>query len=297
MKHQAQKQAVPDPLAFGTGNSLQTRRVAIQAQGLTKDYGSGENLVHALRGVDVGFEQGRFTAIMGPSGSGKSTLMHTLAGLDTVTSGHVYLNGADAAGLGRKQGRRHGGGSRTIDLTRLNDNQLTLLRRHSLGFIFQSFNLLPMFTARQNILMPLILDGADPDPTWLDLLVRTLGLEGRMNHRPSELLGGQQQRVDIARALIAKPSIVFADEPTGNLDSASSTEVLSFLRDSVRELGQTIIMVTHDAFAASFADRALVFADGRIVADQDRPTVDSMNALLSQEIMASAATASLVQDS
>lgn len=295
MKHQAQTQSVSDPLAFGKGDPVRTGRVAIQAQGLTKDYGSGENLVHALRGVDVGFELGRFTAIMGPSGSGKSTLMHTLAGLDTVTSGHVYLNGADAAGLGRRQGRRHAGGSRTIDLIRLNDNQLTLLRRHSLGFIFQGFNLLPMFTARQNILMPLILDGAVSDPTWLDLLVRTLGLEGRMNHRPSELSGGQQQRVAIARALIAKPSIVFADEPTGNLDSASSTEVLSFLRDSVRELGQTIIMVTHDAFAASFADRALVFADGRIVADQDRPTVDSMNALLSREVMASA-TASPVQD-
>ena len=178
-----------------------------------------------------------------------------------------------------------------VDLTKLNDNQLTLLRRQSLGFIFQSFNLLPMFTAKQNILMPLILDGVKPDTAWLEVLAKTLGLEDRLSHRPSELSGGQQQRVAIARALITKPSIVFADEPTGNLDTASSTEVLSFLRDSVRELGQTIIMVTHDVFAASFADRALVFADGRIVADQDRPTVDSMNALLSEEVMASTATA------
>ncbi|MBI0106232.1 ABC transporter ATP-binding protein [Bifidobacterium sp. B14448H7] len=263
-------------------------QVAIKAKGLTKDYGSGENLVHALRGVDVEFERGRFTVIMGPSGSGKSTLMHTLAGLDTVTSGHVYLNGTDAAGV---KGSRHGGRRGVVDLTKLNDNQLTLLRRQSLGFIFQSFNLLPMFTAKQNILMPLILDGAKPDAAWLEVLAKTLGLEERLSHRPSELSGGQQQRVAIARALITKPSIVFADEPTGNLDTASSTEVLSFLRDSVRELGQTIIMVTHDVFAASFADRALVFADGRIVADQDRPTVDSMNALLSEEVMASAATA------
>ena len=265
--------------------------MAIKAKGLTKDYGSGENLVHALRGVDVEFERGRFTVIMGPSGSGKSTLMHTLAGLDTVTSGHVYLNGTDAAGVKGKRTSRRGGRRGVVDLTKLNDNQLTLLRRQSLGFIFQSFNLLPMFTAKQNILMPLILDGAKPDTAWLDVLAKTLGLEERLSHRPSELSGGQQQRVAIARALITKPSIVFADEPTGNLDTASSTEVLSFLRDSVRELGQTIIMVTHDVFAASFADRALVFADGRIVADQDRPTVDSMNALLSEEVMASTATA------
>ena len=290
MKHGAKTRASSDP-SSGAGKPRQIAQVAIKAKGLTKDYGSGENLVHALRGVDVEFERGRFTVIMGPSGSGKSTLMHTLAGLDTVTSGHVYLNGTDAAGVKGRRARRQGGRRGVVDLTKLNDNQLTLLRRQSLGFIFQSFNLLPMFTAKQNILMPLILDGAKPDTAWLDVLAKTLGLEERLSHRPSELSGGQQQRVAIARALITKPSIVFADEPTGNLDTASSTEVLSFLRDSVRDLGQTIIMVTHDVFAASFADRALVFADGRIVADQDRPTVDSMNALLSEEVMASTATA------
>ncbi|MBW3087831.1 ABC transporter ATP-binding protein [Bifidobacterium sp. 82T24] len=237
--------------------------VAIEAIGLTKDYGEGENVVHALRGVDISFARGRFTAIMGPSGSGKSTLMHTLAGLDSATSGHILFNGAD--------------------LTRMNDRQLTLLRRSRIGFIFQSFNLLPMFTAEQNILMPLTLAGAKPDRAWLRTLVRTLGLEQRMDHRPNELSGGQQQRVAIARALITRPNIVFADEPTGNLDSVSSAEVLEFLKRSVRELGQTIIMVTHDAVAASYADRAIVFADGRIVADEQHPTADRMNTLLMEE--------------
>lgn len=297
MMYGIRTQAAFAPSADGRNDQAQTAQMAVQALGLTKDYGSGESLVHALRGVDVGFERGRFTAIMGPSGSGKSTLMHALAGLDTVTSGHVYLNGADAAGVEEGRTGRHDGGQGAVDLAALDDDQLTLLRRRCLGFIFQSFNLLPMFTARQNILMPLILDGAKPDAAWLDLLVGTLGLEGRLSHRPSELSGGQQQRVAIARALIAKPSIVFADEPTGNLDTVSSTEVLSFLRDSVRELGQTVIMVTHDAFAASFADRALVFADGRIVADQDRPTVDAMNTLLSEATGASAELAAPVANS
>lgn len=230
---------------------------------LVKDYGSGNNTVHALRGVNVAFEKGKFTAIMGPSGSGKSTLMHTLAGLDSATDGHVIFNGDD--------------------LTRMNDNQLTLLRRRDIGFIFQSFNLLPMFTAEQNILMPLTLAGAKPDRQWLRLLVETLGLKERLNHRPNELSGGQQQRVAIARALITKPKLVFADEPTGNLDSVSSAEVLSFLKRSVNELGQTIIMVTHDAVAASYADRALVFADGQIVADVNKPTADQMSELLMRE--------------
>ncbi|TPF97294.1 peptide ABC transporter ATP-binding protein [Bifidobacterium sp. UTCIF-39] len=237
--------------------------VAIEAIGLTKDYGEGDTVVHALRGVDVCFEQGRFTAIMGPSGSGKSTLMHTLAGLDSATSGHILLGGED--------------------LTAMNDRQLTLLRRKRIGFIFQSFNLLPMFTAEQNILMPLTLAGAKPDRGWMRTLVRTLGLEQRLNHRPNELSGGQQQRVAIARALITRPSVVFADEPTGNLDSVSSAEVLDFLKRSVRELKQTIIMVTHDAVAASYADRAIVFADGRIVADEPNPTADRMNELLMEE--------------
>ena len=236
---------------------------AIEAIDLVKDYGNGENAVHALRDVNVAFEQGRFTAIMGPSGSGKSTLMHTLAGLDSATGGHIMFDGAD--------------------ITTMTDNQLTMLRRHKIGFIFQSFNLLPMFTAEQNIIMPLTLAGEKPDLAWFDLLVTTLGLKQRLGHRPNELSGGQQQRVAIARALIARPQLVFADEPTGNLDSVSSAEVLSFLRRSVNELGQTIIMVTHDAVAASYADRAIVFADGRIVADETDPTAERMNQLLMQE--------------
>ena len=244
-------------------DAIKANNTAIEAIDLVKDYGSGSNAVHALRDVNIAFEQGKFTVIMGPSGSGKSTLMHTLAGLDSATSGHVMFDGKD--------------------LTRMNDDQLTLLRRHQIGFIFQSFNLLPMFTAEQNILMPLTLAGAKPDRQWLRLLVETLGLKERLNHRPNELSGGQQQRVAIARALITKPKLVFADEPTGNLDSVSSAEVLSFLKRSVNELGQTIIMVTHDAVAASYADRALVFADGQIVADEQRPTAESMNQLLMNE--------------
>ncbi|ATO42285.1 peptide ABC transporter ATP-binding protein [Bifidobacterium asteroides DSM 20089] len=269
---------------------------AVSARQLTKDYGQGSNTVHALRGIDVNFDQGRFTAIMGPSGSGKSTLMHVLAGLDTVTSGHVYMA---AHLLHSKSGDRHHppiDQAGRVDLTRLDDRQLTLIRRRHLGFIFQSFNLLPMFTAKQNILMPLVLDDVRPDTSWMEQLVETLGLSERLDHRPSELSGGQQQRVAIARALITKPSIVFADEPTGNLDTASSTEVLSFLRDSVRELGQTVIMVTHDAYAASYADRALVFADGRIVADRQNPTVKAMNDLLAEQVSAGTADDSQVQD-
>ena len=235
----------------------------IQAIDLVKDYGEGEGVVHALRDVNVSFDRGRFTAIMGPSGSGKSTLMHTLAGLDSATSGRILFDGAD--------------------LTRMNDRQLTLLRRDRIGFIFQSFNLLPMFSAEANILMPLTLAGRKPDMRWFDLLVDTLGLRARLGHRPAELSGCQQQRVAIARALIAKPKLVFADEPTGNLDSVSSAEVLGFLRRSVDELGATIIMVTHDAVAASYADRAIVFADGRIVADEAHPTAERMNQLLMAE--------------
>jgi putative ABC transport system ATP-binding protein len=257
----------PDHTALVAGpgrkKMMMANPVAIDAIDLVKDYGSGENVVHALRGVNVSFEQGRFTAIMGPSGSGKSTLMHTLAGLDSATSGRIIFGGAD--------------------ITTLNDNQLTMLRRHEIGFIFQSFNLLPMFTAEQNIIMPLTLAGSKPDRRWFDLLVDTLGLRQRLGHRPNELSGGQQQRVAIARALISKPAVVFADEPTGNLDSVSSAEVLSFLRKSVQELGQTIIMVTHDAVAASYADRAIVFADGRIVADEDHPGAQTMSSLLMDE--------------
>ena len=255
------------PLPAKPHGDVQPQRTAyptaIEAVDLVKDYGRGDNVVHALRGVNVRFEQGRFTAIMGSSGSGKSTLMHAMAGLDRVTSGHVMF------GRG--------------DLTEMNDNQLTTLRRTQIGFIFQSFNLLPMFTAEQNILMPLTLAGKRADLMWFDLLVRTLGLEGRLKHRPDELSGGQRQRVAIARALIAKPKLVFADEPTGNLDSVSSAEVLNFLQHSVNELGQTIIMVTHDAVAASYADRAIIFADGRIVADVPNPTAEHMSELLMKE--------------
>ena len=235
----------------------------LSVQNLHKSYKVGNEKYEVLKGVSLEVQKGEFVGVMGPSGSGKSTLMHTLAGLDSATGGHIIFNGDD--------------------LTRMNDNQLTLLRRRDIGFIFQSFNLLPMFTAEQNILMPLTLAGAKPDRQWLRLLVETLGLKERLNHRPNELSGGQQQRVAIARALITKPKLVFADEPTGNLDSVSSAEVLSFLKRSVNELGQTIIMVTHDAVAASYADRALVFADGQIVADVNKPTADQMSELLMKE--------------
>ena len=233
--------------------------IKVKVEKLQKSFGSLE----VLKGIDLEVKEGEVVCLIGPSGSGKSTLMHTLAGLDCATGGHIIFNGDD--------------------LTRMNDNQLTLLRRRDIGFIFQSFNLLPMFTAEQNILMPLTLAGAKPDRQWLRLLVETLGLKERLNHRPNELSGGQQQRVAIARALITKPKLVFADEPTGNLDSVSSAEVLSFLKRSVNELGQTIIMVTHDAVAASYADRALVFADGQIVADVNKPTADQMSELLMKE--------------
>lgn len=221
---------------------------AIEAIDLVKDYGNGENAVHALRGVNVAFEQGRFTAIMGPSGSGKSTLMHTLAGLDSATGGHIMFDGAD--------------------ITTMTDNQLTMLRRHKIGFIFQSFNLLPMFTAEQNIIMPLTLAGEKPDLAWFDLLVTTLGLKQRLGHRPNELSGGQQQRVAIARALAAKPQVILADEPTGNLDSATSDEVLALLGESSRRFHQTIVMITHDPQVAARADRTIRIEDGRIVAQR-----------------------------
>ncbi len=232
------------------------REAAVRARGLTKVYGRGEAEVRALAGVDVDFAAGEFTAIMGPSGSGKSTLMHVLAGLDAATSGSAFL------------GR--------TDVTTLDDDALTRLRRDRVGFVFQSFNLLPMFTAEQNILLPLELAGAKADRAWFDTLVATLGLGQRLTHRPSELSGGQQQRVAIARALIAKPEVVFADEPTGNLDSRSGAEVLSFLRRSVRELGRTIIMVTHDPTAAAYADRVVLLADGRIAGDIVDPTPEAV---------------------
>ncbi len=229
---------------------------ASRARGLTKVYGSGAAAVRALDGVDVDVAQGAFTAIMGPSGSGKSTLMHLLAGLDEATSGTVHLG--------------------DTEITSLGDDALTRLRRDRIGFVFQSFNLLPMFTAEQNILLPLDLAGRAPDRAWFDTLVSTLGLRERLTHRPSELSGGQQQRVAIARALITQPEVVFADEPTGNLDSRAGAEVLSFLRRSVRELGRTVVMVTHDPTAAAYADRVLLLADGHIAGDIADPTPESV---------------------
>jgi putative ABC transport system ATP-binding protein len=226
------------------------------ARNATKVYGSGEALVRALDDVTVEFPSGRFTAIMGPSGSGKSTLMHCLAGLDTLSSGSVSIGNAD--------------------LSQLNDRQLTQLRRDHVGFIFQAFNLVPTLTALENITLPSALAGRKPDRAWLDHVVDTVGLRSRLSHRPSELSGGQQQRVAVARALASKPQIIFADEPTGNLDSRTGAEILSFMRTAVREFGQTIVMVTHDPTAAAYADRAVFLADGRIVDEIHEPTANAV---------------------
>jgi len=229
---------------------------AVAAVDLVKVYGHGDTAVRALDGVTVGFGRAQFTAIMGPSGSGKSTLMHCLAGLDTATSGQALLGGTD--------------------LTVQPDRVLTKVRRERIGFVFQSFNLLPQLTAAQNITLPLELAGRRPDKPLFDHLTGVLGLTERLGHRPSELSGGQQQRVALARALVARPEVVFADEPTGNLDSRSGAEVLSFLRTSVRDLGQTVVMVTHDPSAAAYADRAVLLADGRIAGDLERPDLNSV---------------------
>jgi putative ABC transport system ATP-binding protein len=220
---------------------------AVQATGLVRRYGEGETAVHALRGVDLGISTGELTAVMGPSGSGKSTLMHILAGLDRPTEGSVHIAGSD--------------------ITTLGDNELTLLRREHIGFIFQFFNLLPMLTAEENIVLPLSLAGVKADKDWVSDLTAKVGLADRLSHRPSELSGGQQQRVAIARALVSRPTIMFADEPTGNLDSRTSGEILELLRDMVAGLGQTTVMVTHDAHAAAIADRVLFLDDGHIVRD------------------------------
>ncbi|MGN9782323.1 ABC transporter ATP-binding protein [Nonomuraea sp. ZG12] len=229
---------------------------AVLAQALTKVYGQGDAQVHALREVDVAFATGAFTAIMGPSGSGKSTLMHCLAGLDTATSGTVHIGDVELTGLG--------------------DKQLTLLRRERIGFIFQAFNLLPTLTAEENIRLPLEIAARQPDQLLFDRVIDTVGLRDRLGHRPAELSGGQQQRVAVARALISKPQVIFADEPTGNLDSRSGAEVLSFLRTSVRELDQTIVMVTHDPMAASYADRVVFLRDGALVTEITSPTPQSV---------------------
>lgn len=230
--------------------------VALRAVGLSKQYGSGEAAVIALDNVTLDIASGQFTAIMGPSGSGKSTLMHCLAGLDSPSRGDTFLG--------------------DTKLSSLDDTQLTLLRRKRIGFVFQSFNLLPAFTARQNIMLPLELAGVRPDEQWFDMLVSTLGIQDRLSHRPAELSGGQQQRIAIARALMTRPDVIFADEPTGNLDSRSSEQVLRFLQRSVRELGQTIVMVTHDPITASFADRVLLLADGELARDIDAPTTEAV---------------------
>ena len=243
-----------DNVAAVTNAAPTNPTAAVRAESLTKIYGEGEARVVALDRVTVEFERARFTAIMGPSGSGKSTLMHCLAGLDSVTEGRVFL--AD------------------VDLTTLDDKALTMLRRDRVGFVFQSFNLVPTLTALENIRLPLDLAGREPDAGWLDTVIDTIDLRDRLSHRPSELSGGQQQRVACARAMIARPDVIFADEPTGNLDSKSSNEVLDFLRRSVDETGQTIVMVTHEPAAAAFADRALFLADGQIVESLDDPTAE-----------------------
>ena len=217
-----------------------------------KVYGSGDNEVRALDGVTVQFERSRFTAIMGPSGSGKSTLMHCLAGLDDLTDGAVYIG--------------------ETYLAKLNDKQLTELRRTAVGFIFQAYNLVPTLTAEENITLPLLLGGNKGDEQWINRVIDTVGLRSRLRHRPSELSGGQQQRVAVARALASQPTIIFADEPTGNLDSRTGAEILDFMRLAVRELGQTIVMVTHDPVAASYADRVIFLADGKIVDEMLEPS-------------------------
>ena len=224
----------------------------VEAEDLRRRYGEGEAAVDALAGVTVTFPAGRFAAIMGPSGSGKSTLMHILAGLDRPTSGTVRIGG--------------------VDLTELGDRELTQLRRDRIGFIFQTFNLLPVLNAQENILLPLSIAGRRPDREWFDRLIDTVGIRDRLTHRPAELSGGQQQRVAVARALISRPTVVFADEPSGNLDSKASNDVLELLRHAVDDFGQTVVMVTHDAHAASFADRLLVLADGQILHDGEAVT-------------------------
>ncbi len=243
------EQNVTDPNRPGTASV-----VAARCEALTKVYGEGETRVAALDGIAVDFARGQFTAIMGPSGSGKSTLMHVMAGLDDATSGQSWIG-------------EH-------DLSALDDKALTRIRRDRVGFVFQAFNLVPTLSALENITLPIDIAGRKPDQEWLDRVVDTVGMRDRLSHRPAELSGGQQQRVACARALASSPEIVFADEPTGNLDSRTSADVLSFLGMSVRTLGQTIVMVTHDPVAASYADRVLFLADGRIVDEMADPTAD-----------------------
>jgi putative ABC transport system ATP-binding protein len=231
-------------------------RVAARAVDAVKVYGQGDAAVRALDGVTAEFPAQQYTAVMGPSGSGKSTLLHCLAGLDNLTSGHVYIG--------------------EVDLTTLGEKRLTLLRRDKVGFVFQAFNLIPTLTAAENIRLPLDIAGRKTDAAWFDRVVDTVGLRDRLSHRPSELSGGQQQRVAAARALASRPEIVFADEPTGNLDSKSSAELLEFMQRAVREFGQTIVMVTHDPTAASYSDRVIFLADGKVVDQMTHPTAESV---------------------
>jgi putative ABC transport system ATP-binding protein len=230
----------------------QTSTIAASTNSATKVYGSGDEAVYALRDVSVDFYEGQFTAIMGPSGSGKSTLMHCIAGLDELSSGSAIIDG--------------------IDLSTMKDKQLTELRREKIGFVFQSFNLVPTLTANENIRLPLMLGNEKGDEAWIQKVIDTVHLQDRLTHRPSELSGGQQQRVAVARALASQPRIIFADEPTGNLDSITGAEILTFMRKAVDELGQTIVMVTHDPVAAAYADRIIFLADGRVVNEMTEPT-------------------------
>ena len=233
-----------------------TGAIAARIDNGVKVYGEGDTEVRALDGVSAQFESGRFTAIMGPSGSGKSTLLHCVAGLDVLSDGNVYIG--------------------ETNLGSLSDKDLTLLRREKVGFVFQAFNLVPTLNARENVLLPLLIAGDDHDEPWFDQVVGILGISDRLTHRPSELSGGQQQRVAAARALVSRPAIVFADEPSGNLDSKSAAELLDFMRRAVKEFGQTIVMVTHDPVAASYADRVVFLEDGRIVDELQDPTPDSV---------------------
>ncbi len=260
--------AAPPDTAVSSGT-------AAQAVDLRKLYGEGDATVAALDGVSIEFEAGRYTAVMGPSGSGKSTLMHCMAALDTATSGEVFLGDVLLAGL--------------------NDRQLTELRRDKIGFVFQAYNLVPTLTAEENIVLPLTIAGRKPDPEWFDTVVDTVDLRSRLSHRPNELSGGQQQRVAAARALVSRPDIVFADEPTGNLDSASSAEVLTFFRRSVDQYQQTIVMVTHDPIAAAYTDRVVFLADGKVVHELHRPSaervLEEMKVLSSRVVASSGAGA------
>ncbi len=236
--------------------SLEAPAYAAKAEDAVKIYGMGQAEVRALDGVTVGFERGQFSAIMGPSGSGKSTLLHVMAGLDELTSGRTFIG--------------------DVELSALPERKRTLIRRHSIGFVFQAFNLIPTLNARENILLPLTIAGADPDEAWYQQVIDALGIGDRLAHRPSELSGGQQQRVAAARALASRPDIVFADEPSGNLDSKSGAELLWFMREAVNEFGQTIVMVTHDPTAASFADRVVFLKDGRITDELLAPTTEGI---------------------